>query len=116
MPPCSAKDAAKHKDVRIGGGVATIQQYLRARLIDELHLAFRLSFSEIPNRVVIKEKKSTGGASAFSSMFVDEVCETSPGGNGRVARTSSGCSYGRPQADWRTDLDRHQFATAAPSR
>jgi dihydrofolate reductase len=36
-----AKDAAKGKDVRIGGGVATIQQYLRARFIDELHLAFR---------------------------------------------------------------------------
>src|SRR5581483_11660538 len=36
-----AKDAAKEKDVRIGGGVATIQQYLRAKLIDELHLAFR---------------------------------------------------------------------------
>ena len=36
-----AKDAAKETDVRIGGGVATIQQYLRARLIDELHLAFR---------------------------------------------------------------------------
>jgi dihydrofolate reductase len=36
-----AKDAAGGKDVRIGGGVATIQQYLRAKLIDELHLAFR---------------------------------------------------------------------------
>ena len=36
-----AKGAAKEKDVRIGGGVATIQQYLRSRLIDELHLAFR---------------------------------------------------------------------------
>jgi dihydrofolate reductase len=40
-----AKDAARKqgedKDVRIGGGVATIQQYLRARLIDELHLAVR---------------------------------------------------------------------------
>jgi dihydrofolate reductase len=36
-----AKDAAKEKDVRIGGGVATVQQYLRERLIDELHLAFR---------------------------------------------------------------------------
>lgn len=34
-----ALDAAKGKDVRIGGGVATIQQYLRARLIDEMHLA-----------------------------------------------------------------------------
>jgi dihydrofolate reductase len=36
-----AKEAAKDRDVRIGGGVATIQQYLRARLIDELHLAIR---------------------------------------------------------------------------
>ena len=31
--------AANGKDVRIGGGVATIRQYLRAGLIDELHLA-----------------------------------------------------------------------------
>jgi dihydrofolate reductase len=31
--------AADGSDVRIGGGVATIQQYLRAALIDELHLA-----------------------------------------------------------------------------
>jgi len=37
----SAKHAAKDKDVRIGGGVATVQQYLRARLIDELRIAFR---------------------------------------------------------------------------
>jgi dihydrofolate reductase len=36
-----AKDAAKDKDVRIGGGVATVQQYLRAGLVDELDLAFR---------------------------------------------------------------------------
>jgi dihydrofolate reductase len=36
-----AKDAAKDKDVRIGGGVATIQQYLKAGLIDELHLVCR---------------------------------------------------------------------------
>ncbi|MGH9572324.1 MAG: dihydrofolate reductase family protein [Candidatus Acidiferrales bacterium] len=36
-----AKESAQGKDVRIGGGVATIQQYLRAGLIDELHLVFR---------------------------------------------------------------------------
>jgi dihydrofolate reductase len=36
-----AKDAANDRDVLIGGGVATVQQYLRARLIDELHLVFR---------------------------------------------------------------------------
>jgi dihydrofolate reductase len=34
-----ASEAANGKDIRIGGGVATIQQYLRAALIDELHLA-----------------------------------------------------------------------------
>ncbi len=34
-----AFDAAKGKDVRLGGGAATIQQYLKARLIDEMHLA-----------------------------------------------------------------------------
>jgi dihydrofolate reductase len=34
-----ARDAATGKDVRVGGGVATIRQYLRAGLIDELHLA-----------------------------------------------------------------------------
>lgn len=34
-----AAAAAAGKDIRLGGGVATIRQYLRARLIDELHLA-----------------------------------------------------------------------------
>jgi dihydrofolate reductase len=34
-----ANYAAGDKDVRIGGGAATIRQYLQARLIDELHLA-----------------------------------------------------------------------------
>jgi dihydrofolate reductase len=34
-----AKDAAGPKDVRLGGGVETIRQYLCARLVDEMHLA-----------------------------------------------------------------------------
>ncbi len=34
-----ARQAAGGKDIRLGGGVATIKQYLRARLVDELHLA-----------------------------------------------------------------------------
>lgn len=34
-----AVDAARGQDVRLGGGVATIRQYLRAGLIDEMHLA-----------------------------------------------------------------------------
>src|SRR5262249_42666681 len=36
-----AKEAAQDRDVRIGGGVTTIQQYVRAGLVDDLHLAFR---------------------------------------------------------------------------
>jgi dihydrofolate reductase len=34
-----AREAAKGLDVRVGGGVATIRQYLRAGLIDEMHVA-----------------------------------------------------------------------------
>src|SRR5262249_9145507 len=34
-----AKDAANSKDVRIGGGVSTIRQYLTAGKIDEMHVA-----------------------------------------------------------------------------
>ena len=34
-----AKAAAQGKDIRLGGGVATVRQFLRAGLIDELHLA-----------------------------------------------------------------------------
>ena len=35
----AAKKAAGDRDVRIGGGPATVRQYLRAGLVDELHLA-----------------------------------------------------------------------------
>jgi len=34
-----ARDAAGEKDVRLGGGVSTVRQYLSESLIDELHLA-----------------------------------------------------------------------------
>lgn len=34
-----AREAAGAKDVRLGGGVNLIQQYLRLRLIDEMHIA-----------------------------------------------------------------------------
>ena len=34
-----AKDAAKEMDIRLGGGVNTIRQYLKEALIDEIHLA-----------------------------------------------------------------------------
>jgi dihydrofolate reductase len=34
-----AKDAAKGKDVRVGGGVSVVRQYLKAGQVDEMHLA-----------------------------------------------------------------------------
>ena len=38
--PCSAPvQSAGSKDIRLGGGVATIREYLYARLVDELHIA-----------------------------------------------------------------------------
>jgi dihydrofolate reductase len=33
-----ARESARGKDIRLGGGVATVRQYLSAALIDELHL------------------------------------------------------------------------------
>src|SRR5690348_18002704 len=36
-----ARAAARGKDVRVGGGVSTVRQFLRARLIDEMHVAVR---------------------------------------------------------------------------
>ena len=36
-----ARDAAGNRDIRLGGGVSAIRQFLRAGLIDELHLAIR---------------------------------------------------------------------------
>jgi dihydrofolate reductase len=34
-----AREAAGTRDVRVGGGSATIRQYLKAGLVDEMHLA-----------------------------------------------------------------------------
>jgi len=34
-----AREAAGDRDIRVGGGVATVRQYLQAKLIDEMHLA-----------------------------------------------------------------------------
>jgi dihydrofolate reductase len=34
-----AREAAGARDIRVGGGAETIRQYLRAQLIDEMHLA-----------------------------------------------------------------------------
>jgi dihydrofolate reductase len=36
-----AKEAAQGRDVRVGGGASTVRQFLRAKLIDEMHLVLR---------------------------------------------------------------------------
>ncbi|MGB8578695.1 MAG: dihydrofolate reductase family protein, partial [Pseudolabrys sp.] len=35
----AARAAAGNKDIRLGGGVATIREYLKEGLVDEMHLA-----------------------------------------------------------------------------
>jgi dihydrofolate reductase len=35
-----ARDAAQGKDIRLGGGVAAIREYLRAGLVEEMRLAY----------------------------------------------------------------------------
>lgn len=37
----AARQAAGEKDIRIGGGISTVQQFLRAGIIDEMHVALR---------------------------------------------------------------------------
>jgi len=85
-----AKDAAGDKDVRIGGGVATIRQYLLAGKIDEMHLAL--------SPVVLGE-----GESLFAGVNLPklgfEVAQTTAGeeathfvlrrNHGRLYRSSS---------------------------
>jgi dihydrofolate reductase len=34
-----AREAARGQDIRVGGGVSTVRQYLQAGLVDEMHLA-----------------------------------------------------------------------------
>jgi dihydrofolate reductase len=35
----AARQVAKGKDIRLGGGVATVREYLEARLVDDMHIA-----------------------------------------------------------------------------
>ena len=48
-----AYQAAGAQDIRLGGGASTIQQYLRAGLIDEMHLAYRASAAR-PRRAALR--------------------------------------------------------------
>ncbi len=60
-----AMEAAQGKDVRLGGGVSTVQQYLRAELIDELHLVVAPSLLGRGERLF---DHLDGGPFGFSSV------------------------------------------------
>ena len=62
-----AREAAGGKDVRIGGGAATIRQYLQAGLIDEMHLAISPVLLGARRAPVRRHRSSQGSASASPS-------------------------------------------------
>jgi dihydrofolate reductase len=58
-----AFEAAGGLDVRLGGGAATVQQYLKARLIDELHIAIAPIFLGAGERLF---DRLDGGPSGYT--------------------------------------------------
>jgi dihydrofolate reductase len=89
-----ATAAAGGRDVRLGGGVATIRQYLQAGLIDELHLAVRpvlLGSGEhllhgIDARALGYEcAKSVAGERATHVFLRKRGYHSAPSGSGREA-------------------------------
>jgi dihydrofolate reductase len=66
-----ARTAAAGADVRIGGGVSTVRQYLQAQLIDEMHLA------QVPNLLGAGERLLDGITPADFNMVCTEQVSTS---------------------------------------
>jgi dihydrofolate reductase len=83
-----AREAADGRDVRVGGGVATIQQYLNARLIDHMH-------------IVVTPVLLGGGEPLFAGIDLPllgyEVAEHVPSEKGHSRRTVEG-SHSRGDA------------------
>jgi dihydrofolate reductase len=75
-----AAEAAGGRDVRLGGGVATIKEYARAGLIDELHVA------EVPILLGAGERLFDGDA--FSGYAVVEFVPSAAVAHYRLARKS----------------------------
>jgi dihydrofolate reductase len=78
----AAFEAAGDQDVLVGGGAATIRQYLRASLIDELHLVIVPVLLGSGERLFDDLGPSTG-----NYRCVEHVCSPAVT-HVRVARTS----------------------------
>ena len=59
-----AREAAAGQDVRIGGGVATIRQYLAAGLIDEMHLAIAPALARRGRSAARRHRSAPGSATS----------------------------------------------------
>ena len=62
----------RKRDVRIGGGVATVRDYLSARLIDELHLSIDRRSWSWPRSVRGTRSAGTGVRSATRASLVSD--------------------------------------------
>jgi dihydrofolate reductase len=78
-----AIEAAGGSDVRIGGGAATIQQYLRAGLIDEMHVAI------VPILLGAGERLFDNLGDAPEGYECVELASSPAVAHVRLARTSS---------------------------
>jgi dihydrofolate reductase len=76
-----ATPAATGADVRIGGGAATVQQYLRAGLVDDLHLAI------VPVLLGRGERLFDGGFADLNGYRVVELVASDAVAQVRFERT-----------------------------
>ena len=86
-----AKLAANGRDVKIGGGVETARQYLRAGLVDELHFALS------PVVLGQSERCSPGSTCRRSAIDVTEISTDMPPRRSPPITSSSTRSIWRPK-------------------
>ena len=85
-----ARAAARGKDVRIGGGAATIRQYLQAGLLDEMHLR-HLADPARPGRVPVRRHRPSRARLQSEGARLERGGDA-PGGRAVVGDFTSACS------------------------
>jgi dihydrofolate reductase len=68
-----ALKSANGKDVRLGGGVSVIQQYLKARLIDEMHIAVSPVFLGAGERLFENINLNTLGYKLVKTVMTEKA-------------------------------------------